>query len=113
MGHNVAELWKSQIVSGSRRLDKLVVEVEGAHLWTDNYGQRAGNSYRVGQLPEVHLEQGGDRVDVLEDEPVLVQVGQSVLVKGHSEALDVGRDAWKRVCEKMLSRNVFYEPESL
>ena len=41
MGHNVAELWKSQIVSGSRRLDKLVVEVEGAHLWTDNHGHRA------------------------------------------------------------------------
>ena len=41
MGHNVAKLWKSQIVSGSRRLDKLVVEVEGAHLWTDNYDQRA------------------------------------------------------------------------
>ena len=52
-------------------------------------------------------------MDVLEDEPVLVQVGQSVLVKGHSEPLDVGRDAWRRVCEKMLSRNVFYEPESL
>ena len=29
--------------------------------------QCRGNSYRVGQLPEVHLEQGGDRVDVLED----------------------------------------------
>ena len=55
--------------------------------------QCRGNSYRVRQLPEVHLEQGGDRVDVLEDEPVLVQVGQSVLVKGHSEPLDVGRDA--------------------
>ena len=58
------------------------------------------SSYRVGQLPEVHLEQGGDRVDVLQDESVLVQVGQSVLVKGHSEALDVGRDAWRRVWEK-------------
>ena len=62
--------------------------------------QCIGNSYRVGQLPEVHLEQGGDRVDVLEDESVLVQVGQSVLVKGHSEPLDVGRDAWRRVCQK-------------
>ena len=71
------------------------------------------NSYRVGQLPEVHLEQGGDRVDVLQDESVLVQVRQAVLVKGHSEPLDVGRDAWRRVCQKMLNRNVFYEPESL
>ena len=62
--------------------------------------QCIGNSYRVGQLPEVHLEQGGDGVDVLEDESVLVQVGQSVLVKGHSEPLDVGRDAWRRVCQK-------------
>ena len=75
--------------------------------------QCRGNSYRVGQLPEVHLEQGGDRVDVLQDESVLVQVRQAVLVKGHSEPLDVGRDAWRRVCEKMLNRNVFYEPESL
>ena len=58
------------------------------------------SSYRVGQLPEVHLEQGGDRVDVLQDESVLVQVRQAVLVKGHSEPLDVGRDAWRRVCEK-------------
>ena len=71
------------------------------------------NSYRVGQLPEVHLEQGGDRVDVLQDESVLVQVRQAVLVKGHSEPLDVGRDAWRRVCQKMLNRNEFYEPESL
>ena len=71
------------------------------------------NSYRVGQLPEVHLEQGGDRVDVLQDESVLVQVRQAVLVKGHSEPLDVGRDAWRRVCQKTLNKNVFYEPESL
>ena len=71
------------------------------------------SSYRVGQLPEVHLEQGGDRVDVLEDESVLVQVRQAVLVKGHSEPLDVGRDAWRRVCQKTLNKNVFYEPESL
>ena len=52
-------------------------------------------------------------MDVLEDEPVLVQVRQSVLVKGHSEPLDVGRDAWRRVCQKTLNKNVFYEPESL
>lgn len=71
------------------------------------------SSYRVGQLPEVHLEQGGDRVDVLQDESVLVQVRQAVLVKGHSEPLDVGRDAWRRVCQKTLNKNVFYEPESL
>ena len=76
-------------------------------------GQCRRNSYRVGQLPEVHLEQGGDRVDVLEDESVLVQVRQAVLVKGHSEPLDVGRDAWRRVCQKTLNKNVFYEPESL
>ena len=75
--------------------------------------QCIGNSYRVGQLPEVHLEQGGDRVDVLQDESVLVQVRQAVLVKGHSEPLDVGRDAWRRVCQKTLNKNVFYEPESL
>ena len=62
--------------------------------------QCRGNSYRVGQLPEVHLEQGGDRVDVLQDESILVQVRQTVLVKGHSEPLDVGRDAWGRVWEK-------------
>ena len=71
------------------------------------------SSYRVGQLPEVHLEQGGDRVDVLQDESVLVQVRQAVLVKGHSEPLDVGRDAWRRVCQKTLNRSEFYEPESL
>ena len=47
------------------------------------------NSYRVGQLPEVHLEQGGDRVDVLEDESILVQVRQPVLVKGNAEPLDI------------------------
>ena len=52
-------------------------------------------------------------MDVLEDKSVLVQVRQAVLVKGHSEPLDVGRDAWRRVCEKTLNRSVFYEPESL
>ena len=38
-------------------------------------------------------------MDVLEDEPVLVQVGQPVLVKSHAETLDVGRDTWRSWCK--------------
>ena len=38
-------------------------------------------------------------MDVLEDEPILVEVGQPVLVEGHPEPLDVGRDTWRSECE--------------
>ena len=37
-------------------------------------------------------------MDVLEDETILVQVGQPVLVKSHAETLDVRRDTWRSEC---------------
>ena len=50
-------------------LDKFVVQVVGAH--------------GVGQLAEVHLEQGGHGVDVLQHAAVVVQIWHTILVKGH------------------------------
>ena len=50
-------------------LDKFVVEVVGAD--------------GVRQLAEVHLEQGGHRMNVLKHASIIVQIWHTILVKGH------------------------------
>ena len=38
-------------------------------------------------------------MDVLEDEPIFIEVGQPVLIKSHAETLDVRRDTWRSECK--------------
>ena len=67
------------VAGGLDRADEGGVELVGAE--------------RVGQLAEVHFEERGDRVDVLEDALVRVEGRHAVLVEGVPQPLDVGADA--------------------
>jgi len=80
---DVLEEDKPPLLGGLCRLDKLVVEVVGAD--------------GVGKLAEIHLEERRHRVDVLQDSPVTLQAGNSVLVKSNSESLNVGGDSTESV----------------
>ena len=76
--HHVPHEDEPLVLRGLGRLHKLLVEVISAD--------------RIGQLPEIHLEQGGHGVDVLQHGPVVVQVGHPVLVEGDAQLLDVAGD---------------------
>ena len=54
-------------------------------------------AHGIWKLAEVHLEEGGNRVDILENEAILEQVGYPVLVKGDSQSLNIGRNAGKTI----------------
>ena len=70
---------ESLVLLSLGRLHKLVVEVVRAD--------------GVGQLPEVHFEQGGHGVNVLQHAPVVVEVGHAVFVEGNPQLLNVGGDS--------------------
>ena len=53
LGHHVPQFGKSDLVPRPSSLHELLVQVEGAD--------------GVGKLAEIHLEEGGDGVNVLED----------------------------------------------
>ena len=78
LGHHISQSWKPHVVCRPGRFHKLLIKVERAD--------------GVGKLAEVHLQQGGDRVNVLQDQSVLGQVWNSVLVKCNSQSLNVGGD---------------------
>lgn len=67
MRHDITKLWKADIVTGAGSFHKLVIQMKRAH--------------GVGKLAEVHFEEGGYRVDILENKAILEQVGYPVLVK--------------------------------
>ena len=68
MRHDVTELREPDIVTGASSFHELVIQMKCAH--------------GIGKLAEVHLEERGNRVDVLENETILEQVGYPILVKG-------------------------------
>ena len=67
MRHDVTKLREPDIVTGASSFHELVIQMKCAH--------------GIGKLAEVHFEEGGNRVDILENEAILEQVGYPVLVK--------------------------------
>ena len=68
MRHDVTKLREPDIVTGASSFHELVIQMKCAH--------------GIRKLPEVHLEERGNRVDILENKAILEQVGYPVLVKG-------------------------------